>query len=407
MPSVPSMPEEPELGVPDGHRSGLAGGLWAGLAGQDRVVALLQAAAASPGDTYLLTGPPGVGKAEAARIFAAAILCPAQCGDCGICRRVLRGIHPDVVILEPEGYTFPVEAIREAVAQAALSPMEGARRVMIVEEADRIVERSQNALLKALEEPNPSVTWILVTSLLQPILPTILSRCTLVEFAPVSEDALAALLASRRSLGPEQAEIIVRAAQGDLERALALVDSEAAAGLRTLAIDVAITDVAHPSGVAALAAGVRVGAAAQAARAAREQSAAAELAELEEALKGGPGGRGSGRGGGRGVGGLKRRLGDRAKRAMRRAETDVYMDFCAWLAQAYRDLAALSAGAPAGAISSPDRMADLFAAAGLRPTGHWLAMAEEALNAQSAIRENTQPALVVDALLLAPLAALR
>jgi DNA polymerase-3 subunit delta' len=129
--------------------------LWARVVGQDRVVAALRAAAIQPGDAYLFDGPPGTGKEEAARVFAAAILCPDQCGTCATCGRVLRGIHPDVVVLEPEGYTYPIEAIRDAVAQASLSPMEGARRVMVVEEADRIVERSQNALLKALEEPNP------------------------------------------------------------------------------------------------------------------------------------------------------------------------------------------------------------------------------------------------------------
>jgi len=375
--------------------------LWGRLVGQDRVTATLRAAASLPGDAYLFAGPPGTGKEEAARVFAAAILCPDHCGTCTICGRVLRGIHPDVVILEPEGYTYPIEAIREAVAQAALSPMEGARRIIIVEEADRIVERSQNALLKALEEPNPSVTWVLVTSVLQPILPTILSRCQIVEFAPVPEAELAALVRGRIArtttgspIDAEQAAVFVRASRGDLVRAISLVEDERTRALRALAIDAAIRQAAEPDARQALRAAAEVVASATAARQAREKAAAAELAELEEVL-----------GTGRGSGGMRRRLGERQKRAVRRAETDVFVEFCSWLAQAFRDLAALSAGAGPAAISAPDRAGDLAAAAARRPTAHWLRMAEEALGGQVAIRENAQPTLAVEAVLLAPLAA--
>jgi DNA polymerase-3 subunit delta' len=376
--------------------------LWGRLVGQERVTASLRAAAGLPGDAYLFAGPPGTGKELAARVFAAAVLCPTACGSCTICGRVLRGLHPDVVILEPEGYTYPIEAIREAVGQAALSPMEGTRRVIIVEEADRIVERSQNALLKALEEPNPSVTWVLVTSVLQPILPTILSRCRIVEFAPVPEADVAALIRGRipgripgrAATDGDEAAVFVRAARGDLERAISLVEDGRARALRALAIDVAIREAAEPDARRALQTAADVRAAASGAREAAEVAAAAELAELEEVL-----------GTGRGSGGMRRRLGERQKRAVRRAETDVSVEFCSWLAQAFRDLAALSAGAGPESISAPDRAADLAAAAGRRPTAHWLRMAEEALGAQVAIRENAQPGLAVEAVLLAPLAA--
>jgi DNA polymerase-3 subunit delta' len=373
--------------------------LWDRLAGQDRAVPVLRAAAANPGDAYLITGPPGVGKEEAARVFAAAVLCAAPggaCGTCGTCSRVLRGIHPDVVILEPEGYTFPVEVIREAVAQAALSPMEGARRVMIVEEADRITETSQNALLKALEEPNPSVTWVLVSTVLQTLLPTIISRCQLVELVCLPEEALIALLAARAgdaAPDDQQANLAVRAARGDADRALALLRDPAAAALRRLAIDAAI-DAARPAdGRRALEMGARVVAASEAARQAAETAAVAELAALEESL-----------GKGRGTGGARRRLGDRAKRAARRAGNEVFIEFCRWLAQSYRDLAALAAGAPESSVSAPDRLEELTVAAAGRTVAAWLRLAEEAMAAEAAIRQNAGGALAVEACLLAPLA---
>jgi DNA polymerase-3 subunit delta' len=357
--------------------------LWAGLAGQDRAVAVLRPAATAPGDAYLFTGPPGTGKEPAALAFAAAILCPAAgCGACSACSRVLRGIHPDLVVLEPEGYTYPIEAIREAVAQAALSPMEGTRRVIVVQEADRIAERSQNALLKALEEPNPSVTWVLVSSVLRPVLPTILSRCQIVEFTALAEAAVVNLVRT----GSSSPEAAVLAAGGP------------AAALRSLAIDAAIEAARPPDGRRAFLLAGRVAGAAQAARQAREEAAAAELATLEESL-------GSARSGSRrGAAGARKRLGDRAKRAARRAENEVYLDFCGWLAQTYRDLAVLAAGADPEAVSAPDRLDDLAAAARSRPLRAWLRLAEDAAAGGEAIRQNAQPALAVEAVLLAPLA---
>jgi DNA polymerase-3 subunit delta' len=373
--------------------------LWAGLAGQDRAVAVLRPAATAPGDAYLFTGPPGTGKERAALAFAAAILCPAAgCGACSACSRVLRGIHPDLVVLEPEGYTYPIEAIREAVAQAALSPMEGTRRVIVVQEADRIAERSQNALLKALEEPNPSVTWVLVSSVLRPVLPTILSRCQIVEFTALAEAAVVNLVRTGSS-SPEAAVLAaVRAARGQAERALGLAAGGPAAALRSLAIDAAIEAARPPDGRRAFLLAGRVAGAAQAARQAREEAAAAELATLEESL-------GSARSGSRrGAAGARKRLGDRAKRAARRAENEVYLDFCGWLAQTYRDLAVLAAGADPEAVSAPDRLDDLAAAARSRPLRAWLRLAEDAAAGGEAIRQNAQPALAVEAVLLAPLA---
>ncbi|HEU5003610.1 MAG TPA: hypothetical protein VFW71_12655 [Actinomycetota bacterium] len=376
-----------------------AAALWDRLPGQERAATALRSAAGSPGDAYLLTGPPGSGIEIAARVFAAAVLCPDQCGACSTCSRALRGIHPDVVILEPEGYTYPIEAIREATAQAALSPMEAARRVLVLLEADRIIERSQNALLKALEEPNPTVTWVLVAGLLDPLLPTILSRCRLVELAAVPEEAALAQVRERAGEASHtDPGVAVRACRGDAARAVALVTDALAAALRQLAIDAALGTASPLAGVrGALETAGRVQAAGLAARQAGEQAAAAELAELEEVLGGGPGK-------GRGSAAVRKRITERAKRAARRAETDVSIDFCGWLAQAYRDLAALSAGAPDSAVGAPDRLADLAAAASRRATAAWLRLAEDALGAQRAIRENALPSLAVEAALLAPAA---
>lgn len=230
--------------------------VWDRLAGQERARAVLQAAASAPGDAYLFAGPPGVGKSEAARVFAAGIICPDQCGLCSICNRVLRGIHPDVQVFQPEGLSYPVEGIREAVATASRTPLEADLRIMILEGADRIVERSQNALLKALEEPSTSVTWVLVADSIEPFLPTILSRCRMVEFASVPEEEVTQLL-SRFDLDSENLEMIVRSSRGDIDVALALASDDRVRELRALAIDVAIEAEPDPNWALTLADRVR------------------------------------------------------------------------------------------------------------------------------------------------------
>ncbi|MGH2811704.1 MAG: ATP-binding protein [Actinomycetota bacterium] len=356
--------------------------LWDELSGQDRVRELLSLAAVEPSGAYLFVGPAGVGKGGAARIFASAILCREQCGVCSICTRVLKGAHPDVQWFEPEGLTYPVSLIREVVASASLTPMEGSRRVIVVDEADRIVERSQNALLKALEEPGLSVTWILVAEAIDVFLPTILSRCQIVEFAVVPEETVGHILRSRFILDDEATSTILRAAAGNLERALALAGDEDARGLRKLAIDAASNPPLTHEVFAAVEA-VRDHAAAARDQLAAEQSA--ELSSLDEVHGPGP---------------WRRRVERRHTRALRAAELQVYQDFLVWLGTAFRDLAVMSTGGGPEQVASPDRVADLSPAADKRPTAFWIEMVEEVLEAQKAVRENANGPLAIEAILL-------
>ena len=379
--------------------------VWDRLAGQPRAGALLAAAAGEPRDSYLLVGPPGAGKADAAAAFAAAILCPQACGTCSVCVRVLKGVHPDVQTFQPEGLTYPVELIREAAASAARTPLEGRRRVLVIEEADRIAERSQNALLKALEEPGPSVTWVLLADALDPILPTIQSRCHTIELSGIPEEAIALDLQSRFGLGAGEAEAIVRRAGGHRDRAIALAGDAGARSLRELAREAASE---AGMGRAALEAGTgraaseggrdaawalevadRVQELVRAARETAERAHAAELAELEELL-------GPGRSGTAG----RKRMAERHKRALRRIETEGFAQFLAWLGTELRDLAAASLGAPAAALSEPARAGELGAATAARPPGRWLELVEATQAGRLAIAENANALMVVESVLL-------
>lgn len=357
--------------------------VWDQLGGQDRVRELLAPAAPDPAGAYLFIGPPGVGKVTSARIFGAAILCGDQCGTCSVCARVLNGTHPDVSWFQPEGTTHRVGAIRELVASAALTPLEGSRRVIIIEEADRIVERSQNALLKALEEPGQSVTWILVAEALEPFLPTVLSRCQIVEFAMIPEATVKALIKQRFDMDEEEASRLVRAARGDLGRTIALATDEHERLLRAKAFDAATRPGSEPRWALSVAEDVQE--AAMSARSSIEKQQKAELDALDEI---------------QGKGAWRKRVQDRQKRALRAAETGVYSDFMIWLGAAFRDLAAVSAGAEITSTTAPDHGSLIAEAAAAKPTAFWVDMAEAAVEGDLAIKDNAFGPLVVEGVLL-------
>lgn len=361
--------------------------VWAQLVGQHRLRPKLEKAASDPSGSYLFVGPPGVGKAVAARLFAAAQLCPDACGTCSVCSRVLRGIHPDVQTFEPEGYTYRVEMIREVVASSSLSPLEAERRVFIVEDADRITERSQNALLKALEEPNPRVSWVLLADSLDPFLPTILSRCSIIEFAPIPTMEVETLIGSQFDLTESESALITRNARGDIDRAIALASNPHARTLRLHAADAALGSM-NSSRAMAIAAKLTEVVAAQ--KLVEEESQLAELEMFDETA-----------GTGRGVASVRKRIIDRHKRALRRTETDVYLDFIFWIGLAFRDLSILAAGGPSEALIFTD-LGDRFRlTAGTRPTGEWLYLADASQHARLAILENANAPLATEALLLA------
>ena len=153
----------------------------ASVSGQDRAVAALAAAARSPVHAYLLLGPPGAGKRDTAVAFAAALLCPdGGCGTCETCRRVVGGVHPDVVVLERTGASITVGEAREVVRLSARTPSEADRKILILTEL-HLVGPAAPALLKTLEEPSPGTVFVLTAETVSPDMVTIASRCVRVD----------------------------------------------------------------------------------------------------------------------------------------------------------------------------------------------------------------------------------
>ncbi len=169
--------------------------LFADVVGHGQVIDLLDREAASPAHTYLFVGPSGVGKGTVARRFAARLLCS---DDVACIARVLSGVHPDLVLVEPEGVTaLTVEQARSTVARAVLTPIEAPRKVFLFEEAGAMNDEAANALLKTLEEPTDTTIFILVMESEDDLPATVASRARTVLFSRVPEDEIARTLVAR------------------------------------------------------------------------------------------------------------------------------------------------------------------------------------------------------------------
>jgi DNA polymerase-3 subunit delta' len=183
-------------------------------------MSFLRKAASRPHHAYVLAGPEGGGKSLAARAFAAALLCKAGgCGDCRDCRLALEDKHPNESVVEPEGRDIHVETVRTEVWHPAYrTAPEPGRKVFVIREADRLNPTAADVLLKVLEEPPADAVLILLSARPNELPETVLSRCHVVTFNPLSEafviDALTA-----EGMPPERAALAARLGGGNLGRA--------------------------------------------------------------------------------------------------------------------------------------------------------------------------------------------
>ncbi len=192
--------------------------LYAGIVGQERAVAHLVAASRAPVHAYLLVGPNGTGMREAARSFAAALVCAdGGCSQCEACRRVLAGVHPDVRFFERTGASLRVEEIKPIVEAASLSPAEAGRKVLVLVDFHLVAEQYPR-LLKAIEEPPPTTIFVVLAEHVPPELSTIASRCVRIDFPPVPEAAVREALVAG-GVDPAVAAEVAAACGGRVDRA--------------------------------------------------------------------------------------------------------------------------------------------------------------------------------------------
>ncbi|KAB8288360.1 DNA polymerase III subunit delta' [Bifidobacterium ramosum] len=175
--------------------------VWDAIVGQQAVVDQLKAVASgdpkSIAQSWLICGPPGSGRSNVAKAFAAALESPDHgLGDepTKVTRQVLAGTHPDVSVLATDKVTIGIDEVRDLIGVSEQMPSTAPWRIIIIEDVDRMLERTTNVLLKEIEEPAEHTIWLLCAPSAQDVLPTIRSRTRIVNLAVPSDRAVADFL---------------------------------------------------------------------------------------------------------------------------------------------------------------------------------------------------------------------
>lgn len=194
--------------------------LWAEVVGQDAAVAQLRAAARDPVHAFLLVGPEGSGKADAAAAFAAELLASGldDEGAARARRLVAAGAHPSVVTVDPEGATFLVADADRVVAAASMKPPEGDRQVIVLPRLEPFNAAAFPKLLKTIEEPGPGTFFVVLAERIPPELVTIASRCVRIDLRAVPTELMQRRLVDE-GVDPETASVVAPSAGGSLRRA--------------------------------------------------------------------------------------------------------------------------------------------------------------------------------------------
>jgi DNA polymerase-3 subunit delta' len=221
-------------------------GLWSHLTGQSEAIEAFRAAASvAPGNismthSWLITGPPGSGRSNLAYAFAAALLSRGPDDEEQTVRQVGARTHPDLAVLSTERVIITIDEVRQLVSASQFSPSVGRYRVVVIEDADRMTERTSNLLLKALEEPPPRTVWLLCAPSEADLIPTIRSRVRSVRLRVPAIADVAQLLRERDGVDAETAELAAREAQSHIGMAHRLATDPDARARRRQTLETAL-----------------------------------------------------------------------------------------------------------------------------------------------------------------------
>jgi DNA polymerase-3 subunit delta' len=200
---------------------------------------------------WLFTGPPGSGRSQLALAFAASLLCAdGGCGTCNSCQMIQSRNHPDVQVLNTERVLISIDEVTEFIEKSIQMPAIGKYRIMVIEDADRMSERTSNLLLKSLEEPPKGTIWMICAPSEADLLPTIRSRVRRVQLKVPTVDAVAQLLVEKYGIGLQLAQQSAAQAQSHVGMARRLASNAGARDRRSQALKAVLSITDIPSAMA-------------------------------------------------------------------------------------------------------------------------------------------------------------
>ena len=207
---------------------------FAEIIGHEQIIEHLQNAILSQkvSHAYILNGPDDSGKKMIAEAFAMALQCEKHgtegCMECHSCKQALSGNHPDIIFVSHEKpNVIGVDDIRNQInGDVAIKPYSSPKKIYIMNEGEKMTVQAQNALLKTLEEPPEYAVIIILTTNLETLLPTILSRCVVLNMKPVKDEQIKSFLMKEMEIPDYKADVCVAFARGNVGKARLLAKSE-------------------------------------------------------------------------------------------------------------------------------------------------------------------------------------
>jgi DNA polymerase-3 subunit delta' len=370
--------------------------VWDELVGQDHATDLFKAAARDPrllAHSWLITGPPGSGRSNLAYAFAASLLCKDDgCGTCPDCRQVAARTHPDLSALATERVIISIDEVRSLVQTAQFGPSVSRYRVVVIEDADRMVERTSNVLLKALEEPPEGTIWILCAPSEADLLPTIRSRVRSVRLIVPSIESVSNLIVARTGVDAVVAERAARHAQSHVGMATRLATNELAAQRRDETVRLALST--HNVRDAVMAASRLLEIATEDAKAITEERDAVELEQTRYTL-----GLATGEAVPANMRSQFRALEEQQKRRETRSLRDGLDRILVDLHSVYRDVLRLQLGATDDLINL-EYQSDLLAVSTALSPEDVLEVSDAIATTRERISRNVSPVLALESLLV-------
>ena len=369
--------------------------LWDELVGQEAAIEAVRHAAqpgsASMTHAWMIVGPAGSGRSTLALAFAATLV--SQGDDDQALALVSAGTHPDVSVISTDRVTISIDEVRELVTQSYYAPSRSRWRVIVMEDADRMTERTSNVLLKALEEPPPQTVWILCAPSTQDVLPTIQSRVRTITLRTPSAEQVAELIHRREGVSHERALEAAREAQCHIGMATRLATDDDARSRRDHTVQVVLQ--LRSVSQAVTQAGALIAVANEDQKALLEKLDEQEREETLRSLGIQPGGSVPAA-----VRSSVKALEENQKRRATRSLRDGVDRICTDITSVLRDVLMIQLGTGGDLVNERFR-AQLEQRASDTTAAHSLAAIDEVQVARDRIASNTPPQLALEAMLIA------